>query len=253
MTSVTAILAEDEAPQRAELRSILMQAWPELQIVAECEDGLSALEALQVHKPQVAFLDIRMPGVSGLEVARAASGITQVIFTTAYDEYALQAFDHGAIDYLLKPIKRDRLAVALERVRVRLKNGVSPDVSAVIDALELQLASRQRRDGIKWITANVGNTTKMFPIDEVLFFQAQDKYTRVVTATDEAIIRTTLKELVEGLDSDAFWQVHRSAIVRASIIHSVQKDDDGKLLLRLKGRADVLPVSNAFQYRFKGM
>jgi DNA-binding LytR/AlgR family response regulator len=253
MISGTALIAEDEAPQRAELRAMLSQAWPELQIVAECEDGLSALEALQRHKPQVAFLDIRMPGVSGLEVARAASAMTQVVFTTAYDEYALQAFDYGAIDYLLKPIKRDRLVVAIERVRERLKSGVSPDVSAVIDALELQLAGRQRRDGIKWITANVGNTTKMFSIDEVLFFQAQEKYTRVVTATDEAIIRTPLKELVEGLDSDAFWQVHRSAIVRTNIIHSVRKDDDGRSVLTLKGRADVLPVSSAFQYRFKGM
>jgi DNA-binding LytR/AlgR family response regulator len=253
MIPCAALIAEDEAPQRAQLRAMLSQAWPELQIVAECEDGLSALEALQLHKPQVAFLDIRMPGVSGLEVARAASGVTQVVFTTAYDEYALQAFEHGAIDYLLKPIKRDRLALALDRVRERLKSGVSPDVSAVVEALEQQLANRQRRDGIKWITANVGNTTKMFPIDEVLFFQAQDKYTRVVTATDEAIIRTTLKELIEGLDSDAFWQVHRSAIVRANIIHSVRKDDDGKLVLTLKGRPELLPVSSAFQYRFRGM
>jgi DNA-binding LytR/AlgR family response regulator len=194
-----------------------------------------------------------MPGVSGLEVARAASGLSQVIFTTAYDEYALQAFDQGAIDYLLKPIKRDRLAIALDRVRGRLNSGISPDVSIVIDALQSQLANRQHSHGIKWITANVGNTTKMFPIDEVLFFQAQDKYTRVVTATDEAIIRTTLKELVAGLDSDAFWQVHRSVIVRASLIHSARKDDDGKLVLTLKGRTELLPVSSAFQHRFRGM
>jgi DNA-binding LytR/AlgR family response regulator len=179
--------------------------------------------------------------------------MTQVIFTTAYDEYALQAFDQGAIDYLLKPIKRDRLAIALDRVRGRLNSGISSDVSVVIDALQRQFANRQRRDGIKWITANVGNTTKMFPIDEVLFFQAQDKYTRVITATDEAIIRTPLKELVAGLDSDAFWQVHRSVIVRASLIHSARKDDDGKLVLTLKGRTELLPVSSAFQHRFRGM
>lgn len=250
MSMVTALIAEDEAPQRAELLRMLSELWPDLRAV-ECEDGLAALEALEVHRPQVAFLDIRMPGVSGLEVARAASGYAQVIFTTAYDEYAVQAFEHGAIDYVLKPIKRERLATAVERVRERLRLGVSPDISAVIDALERQLAPQ--RVGIKWITANVANTTKMFPIDEVLFFQAQDKYTRVVTATDEAIIRTPLKDLLSGLDAERFWQIHRSAIVQVGVIHSVRRGDDGKMELRVRGRDDVLPVSSAFQYRFKGM
>jgi len=253
MIGTTAILAEDEAPQRADLRAMLSALWPELNIVAECEDGLAALEALDTHRPQIAFLDIRMPGVSGLDVAKATSGRTQVVFTTAYDEYAVQAFDNGAIDYLLKPIKRDRLAIALERIRERLKSGIAPDLSQVIAALESQLTNRQPRGGIKWITANVGNTTKMFPIDEVLFFQAQDKYTRVVTAADEAIIRTTLKELLDGLDTESFWQIHRSAIVRVSVVQSVQRRDDGRMELRLRGRDEVLPVSSAFHYRFKGM
>jgi len=253
MMTISAILAEDEAPQRAELRKLLSELCPELKIVAECEDGLAALEALEAYHPQVAFLDIRMPGVSGLEVARAASGRTQVIFTTAYDEYAVKAFDGGAVDYLLKPIKRDRLILAIERMRERTRRGATQDLSQVLAALENKLAHPSKSGGIKWITANVGNTTKMFPVEEVLFFQAQDKYTRVVTATDEAIIRTTLKELIDGLDSDEFWQIHRSAIVRANAIRSALRRDDGRLELRVRGKEEVLPVSSAFHYRFKGM
>ncbi|HTE39263.1 MAG TPA: LytTR family DNA-binding domain-containing protein [Steroidobacteraceae bacterium] len=250
---ITALIAEDEVPQRAELCSLLSELWPDLTVISECDDGLSALEAMVAHRPQVAFLDIRMPGVSGLEVAKAAAGNTQIVFVTAYEEYALQAFDRGAVDYLLKPIKRDRLEIAIARVRERLAGGIAPDLTNIITALEQQLSQVRRQGGIKWITATIGNATKMFSIDEVLFFQAQDKYTRVVTATDEAFIRTTLKELAVGLDSDVFWQIHRSAIVRAGIIQSVVRSDDGKLVLRLRGKDGMLPVSSAFQYRFRSM
>ncbi len=232
---------------------MLAVAWPDLQIVSVCEDGLSALEAMVTLRPQVAFLDIRMPGVSGIEVAKASDGHAQIVFTTAYEEYALEAFDRGAIDYLLKPVNRARLVVTIDRVRERLAAGTTPDLSGIVAALEQQLSISRRPQAIKWITANIGNSTKMFSVDEVLFFQAQEKYTRVVTATDEAIIRTPLKELAAGLDSDAFWQIHRSAIVRAAVIQSVVRSDDGKLVLRLRGRSDMLPVSSAFQYRFRGM
>jgi DNA-binding LytR/AlgR family response regulator len=252
MPRVTALIAEDEAPQRAELRGMLSELWTELDVVAECADGLEALEALDTHQPQVVFLDIRMPGVSGLEVAKAASGHAQIVFTTAYEEYALQAFDRGAIDYLLKPINRERLALTLDRVRGRIDTGISPDWSVAIAAVERQLA-RQRSGGIKWITASIGNTTKMFTIDEVLYFQAQDRHTRVVTVADEAIIRTPLKELLDGLDTEMFWQIHRSVIVRVSSVQSVKRRDDGKMELNIRGHDDVLPVSSAFQYRFKGM
>ena len=250
---ITAILAEDEAPQRAELREMLRELCPELRIVAECEDGLSALEALAQHSPQIAFLDIRMPGVSGIEVARAANAKTHVVFTTAYDEYAVQAFDNGAIDYLLKPIKRERLILAIQRVRERLRAGAVPDIGPALAALEASLSARQSAEGIKWITATIGNTTKMFAVDEVLFFQSQEKYTRVVTATDEAIIRKPLKELLERLDSNLFWQIHRSAIVRVAAIHSVNRGEEGRLILRIRGRDELLPVSNAFTHRFKSM
>jgi len=244
----TAILAEDEMPQRQELRASLGELWPELDIVAECEDGLGALQALEEHRPDVAFLDIRMPGVSGLEVARAAHSRCQVIFITAYEEYALRAFDEGAVQ---KPVVRDRLRLAVERTRQRLDTSSPVDMNALIDLVQSRLAPA--RQGIKWITASVGNAVKMFSIDEVLFFQAQDKYTRVVTADNEGHIRTPLRELLTALDSEIFWQVHRSVIVRVGAIRAVEKAEDGKLHLTLRGHSEVLPVSSAFQHRFRGM
>jgi DNA-binding LytR/AlgR family response regulator len=251
MTRPTALIAEDELPQRQELRALLAELWPELDVVAECEDGLAALQALEQHRPQVAFLDIRMPGISGLEVARAAGDHCQVIFVTAYEEYALRAFDEGAVDYLQKPVARDRLRRALERTRARLAAGTQVDMAALIDMVQSRLAPGGK--SIKWITASVGNTMKMFAIDEVLFFQAQDKYTRVVTAESEGHIRTPLKDLLASLDPETFWQVHRSVIVRVGAIRAVEKDQDGKLHLSVRGHAEVLPVSSAFQYRFRGM
>ena len=251
MTRPTAVIAEDELPQRQELRALLHDLWPELDVVAECADGLAALDALEQHRPQVAFLDIRMPGISGLEVARAAGDHCQVIFITAYEEYALRAFDEGAVDYLQKPVARDRLRRALERTRARLGSGAQVDMAALIDLVQSRLAPGGK--SIKWITASVGNTLKMFSIDEVLFFQAQDKYTRVATAESEGHIRTPLKELVTALDSETFWQVHRSVIVRVGAIRTVEKEEDGKLRLTVRGHAEVLPVSSASQYRFRGM
>jgi DNA-binding LytR/AlgR family response regulator len=251
MTVARALVAEDEAPQRRALCELLRELWPELEIVAECVDGLSALEALADRRPNIAFLDIRMPGVSGLEVARAASEHAHVVFTTAYDEYAISAFETGAVDYLLKPITRDRLARTIERLKERIE-AKPPGLEDLLDALQTRL-SGGRQNEIRWITGSVGSVTKMFGIDEVLFFQAQDKYVRVVTAEDEVHIRTPLRELLGSLDPQVFWQVHRSVIVRAGAIQRIETDDGGKLQLRLKGREDLLPVSQAFQFRFKPM
>ncbi len=251
MTDARALVAEDEAPQRRALCELLRELWPELSIVAECVDGLSALEALAEQRPNIAFLDIRMPGVSGVEVARAASEHAHVVFTTAYDEYAISAFEAGAIDYLLKPIKRARLARTIERLKERV-SAKPPHLEDLIGALQSRLGM-ERRNEIRWITGSVGSVTKMFGIDEVLFFQAQDKYVRVVTPEDEVHIRTPLRELLASLDPQVFWQVHRSVIVRAGAIQRVETDEDGRLQLRLKGHADVLPVSQAFQFRFKPM
>lgn len=253
MKSIAAIIAEDEPAQREELRRLLAVQWPELEIVAICEDGLSALEALNDKAPQVAFLDIRMPGASGIEVARAASGKVHVVFVTAYDEYAVAAFETGAADYLLKPVTQERLAQTVERLRKRIADHASTDLTRLLEVLDLQMRSRQSASGLKWVTASIGDTVKMFPIDDVLFFQAQDKYVRVVTRSDEAVIRTPLKELVAQLDAEVFWQIHRSVIVRASAIDRVQKDPLGHYHAKLKGCAEALPVSSAYQARFRSM
>ncbi len=252
MTSISVLIAEDEEPQRLALQKMLQELMPEAHIQAVCEDGLSAMEAMQEFQPDLALLDIRMPGLSGLEVARSASAKTQVIFTTAYDEYAVKAFEAGAVDYLLKPIKPERLQQAIERVRERHQKKTMPDISGLMHALEKKLRGTSSKS-IKWVTASVGDTVKMFSIDEVLFFQAQDKYIRVVTNADEAIIRTPLKELIASLDPDIFWQVHRSVVVRVAAIERVRKDELGHYHLSVKGRAETLPISSAFQSRFRGM
>lgn len=255
MIEITAILAEDEAPLRNALRAMLQDVWPELRIVAECEDGIAAMEAIAAHRPTLAFLDIRMPGVSGLDVARAAvAAKSLVVFTTAYDEYAVRAFEAGAADYLLKPLQPERLQRALERVRERLRTAAAPDDDAMrqIDVLETGLRPSGSRL-IRWISAAVGDSVRMIGIEEVVYFQAQDKYVRVVTTGAEALIRTPIKDLLAGLDPDAFWQVHRGVVVRVSAIDRVRKDAFGKSTLQLRGRDDALPVSAAFLHRFRGM
>ena len=252
MKKINILIAEDEQPQRLALQQLIAEVMPDANMVACCEDGLSALETMQQHQIDIAFLDIRMPGGSGLEVARAAPASTHIIFTTAYDEYAVNAFEAGAVDYLLKPIKRERLLQSIERSRLRLDLPSTNNMHALIDKLQQQLQNTHRH-ALKWISASVGDTIKMFAIDDVQFFQAQDKYVRVVTDTDEAIIRTPLKELMAGLDPEVFWQVHRSLLVRANAIQRVKRDDLGKFHLHLKGSAEILPVSGAFQHRFKAM
>lgn len=249
----TALIAEDETPLRDALRAMLGIAWPELEVVAECEDGIAAMEAIAGHRPDVCFLDIRMPGVTGLDVARAAiAAKSQVVFTTAYDEYAVRAFEAGAADYLLKPIQPERLGCAIERLRERMATRGGDDAAAEVDALEARLRPAGSRL-IRWISAAVGDSVRMLGIDEVLYFQAQDKYVRVVTADGEAIIRTPIKDILAGLDPETFWQVHRGTVVRVSAIDRVRRDELGKSVLTLRGRGDALPVSAAFLHRFRGM
>lgn len=252
MSAPTAIVAEDEAPQRAELVQLLGELWPELTIVAQCEDGLAALEALRTQVPDVAFLDIRMPGLSGFELVRAADTRTHVVLVTAYAEHAVRAFEEGAVDYVLKPVARERLRTTVARLRGRIAAGERPATARSLETLSRQSPSTAAVP-VRWVSATIGRTIKMLPIDEILFFQASDKYTRVVTAGDEAVIRTPLKDLVRMLDADEFWQVHRSVIVKVAAIRALVRTDDDKYELVVAGSAERLPVSAAFKDRFKGM
>ena len=248
----TAVIADDEDLQRGDLRRLLAQVWPELVIVAECEDGGEALAAIAAHKPDVAFLDIRMPALSGLDVARASEGRCRVVFTTAYDAHAIEAFGLGALDYLLKPIALDRLTQTVERLRAQLAAGAAmPDLLRMMGEFDRRLRGNAQAERIRWISTNAGNTIKIFPIEEVLFFESDSRYTRVVSATDEGLVRTTIKQLQQGLDPAQFWQIHRGTLVAVRAIARAQRDEMGNITVELRGHPEQLKVSQSYAWRFK--
>ena len=247
----TALIAEDEALMRERLKQCLAACWPELEIIAEAADGESALSLFAAHQPDIVFLDIRMPGKLGTEVAAQIGARAHVVFTTAYDDYAVEAFDNGAVDYLLKPIDAERLAITVSRLKKRLQDGPAPqDLSALLSALRHSLQPSAPAK-LRWIKASLGNQIRLLAVDDVLYFQADTKYTRVVLADSEALIRTTLKELLDGLDGEQFWQIHRGVIVNVSAIQSVTREGPEKLSLHLKGRRERLTVSRQFFPLFK--
>ena len=251
------VIAEDEALLRDELSRLLSAAWPALNIVAECDDGGTALEAIAEHQPEVAFLDIRMPGLTGLEVATAAaeaSPNTQIVFVTAYDQYAIDAFDTGAVDYLLKPIVPERLAATVQRLQARITQG-NPDAEALA-ALVKQLGARLQPAALEplvWITASAGKETRLIMVDDVAYFQADHKYTVVMTAEGESLLRKPIRELLDVLDPAAFKQIHRSTIVNLKAIASIARDDSGKGTVKLKYRPETLSVSQPFMALFRNM
>jgi DNA-binding LytR/AlgR family response regulator len=251
------VIAEDEALLREELSRLLSAAWPALNIVAECDDGGTALDAIVEHQPDVAFLDIRMPGLTGLEVAAAAaeaSPHTQIVFVTAYDQYAIDAFDKGAVDYLLKPIAPERLASTVQRLQARLAQG-NPDAESLA-ALVRQLGERLPSAGkepLVWITASAGKETRLIMVDDVAYFQADHKYTVVMTAEGESLLRKPIRELLDVLDPTTFKQIHRSTIVNLKAIASITRDDSGKGTVKLKSRPEMLTVSQPFMVLFRNM
>ncbi len=254
-----AVIAEDESLLRDELLARLEEAWPELEIVAACEDGGAALEAISEHQPDVAFLDIRMPGLTGLEVAAAAtesSPGTQLVFVTAYNQYAIEAFDRGAVDYLLKPIAPDRLAATVKRLKARTTASATDPggLAAIIEKLRGALPAEARAaPALQWVTASVGKETRLILVEDVAYFKADDKYTVVVTADGEALIRKPIRDLLDVLDPAIFKQVHRSTIVNVKAVAAITRDDAGRGLLRLRNRPETVPVSLTFMPLFRNM
>ena len=253
----TALIAEDEPMMRAQLKGRLAQAWPELEIVGEATNGSEAVALVQSEEPDIVFLDISMPGMDGIQAARAVAGRVHIVFVTAYDQYAITAFETGAVDYLLKPAEPQRVAMTCERLKARLANKPDP-----MNDLLAQLSERlsegggrnmKPREYLRWVQASVGANIRMIPTTDILFFRAEDKYTRVQTKTFEALIRTPIKALIDELDPDEFWQIHRATVVRVDAVAEVSRNFRGNQIVHVKGSDEKLEVSRTFNHLFKQM
>ncbi|HEY1042771.1 MAG TPA: LytTR family DNA-binding domain-containing protein [Telluria sp.] len=253
----TALIVDDEAPMRDQLRARLAEVWPDLQIVDEAANGIEAITLAHEHKPDIIFLDIRMPGQNGIECARQLYHPSHIVFVTAYDQYAIDAFEQGAMDYLLKPVTAERLAMTRERLKQRLTSAPS-DIGAQLGELTRLLrdgaaSDQPKRPYLKWIQAQVGNSLRMISTREILFFQADEKYTCVQTANAQLLIRKTLKELSDELDPDEFWRIHRSTLVRVDAIAEVTRDSRGRQMLSVRGYPQQLEVSRGHSHLFQQM
>jgi DNA-binding LytR/AlgR family response regulator len=276
----TAVLADDERLMRDQLRARLAEVWPELDIVAEARNGLEAVQLVDAHRPDIVFLDIRMPGLTGVDAARQiaqlgpradAQGLTgddepepllpEIVFITAYDQYAVEAFEQGVVDYVLKPAERERLQLTVQRLQQRLaarRNGddaagPAAPLQQLLHQLSAKLNPGKAASYLQWIQATVGQTIQMIPVEDVLFFVSDEKYTRVQTAQVEALIRKPIKELVDELDPQLFWQIHRSTLVAVKAIAGVTRDFRGRQIVGVKGHAEKLEVSRSYSGLFKGM
>ena len=266
---IRAVLADDERLMREQLRSRLTEVWPELEIVAEAKNGLEAVELTKEHKPDLVFLDIRMPGLTGVDAARQIAQlpedddwlVPEIVFITAYDQYAVEAFEQGVADYVLKPAERERLQLTVARIKKRLaqREGAEPadtgpaPLQQLLHKLSSQMNPAGKPQYLQWIQATVGQAIQMIPVEDVLFFISDEKYTRVQTAKVEALIRKPIKELVDELDPQLFWQIHRSTLVNARAIDGITRDFRGRQLVGVKGLGEKLEVSRSYTHLFKGM
>ena len=250
----SAVVADDERLMREQIIARLKEAWPELSIVGEASNGNEAIALVQSEEPDIVFLDIKMPGMDGIQAAQALAGRVHVVFVTAHDEYAVSAFEHGAIDYLLKPPEAERVALTCQRLRERLKQEPDP-----MNDLLAQLSQRlgaggpKPREYMRWVQASVGANIRMIPTSDILFFRAEDKYTRVQTERFEALIRKPIKELIDELDPNEFWQIHRATVVRLDAVEQVSRNFRGHQIVHVKGSEEKLEVSRTFNHRFKQM
>ena len=255
----TILIADDEEGPRNQMLNALASAWPSAKVVAVCEHGVDAWDSFLEFEPQVCFLDIRMPGLTGLEVAKkivATGSKSQFVFCTAYGDHAVQAFDAGAVDYVMKPINQARLLVAVQRIKDRmqqLESGQTPTAAttALPPAVLAMLAQTAKPNLFRVIQASVGKEIRLILVQDVIYFEADTRYTRVVYSDGEALIRVPLKELLIGLDADQFWQIHRSVIVNSFLITSALRTGEGTMQIALKGRKELLAVSRHFQGLFK--
>ena len=272
-----ALIADDERLMREQLRARLTEVWPELEIVAEAKNGMEAVALTEQHQPDIVFLDIRMPGLTGVDAARQIAQLPtfdealgwagcEIVFITAYDQYAVQAFEQGVVDYVLKPAERERLQVTVQRIRQRMAERAksepedvntplathTPEMQQLLQRLAGQL-NPQSPAKLQWIQATVRQAIQMIPVEDVLFFISDEKYTRVQTATVEALIRKPIKELVEEIDMNLFWQIHRSTLVNIKAIAGVSRDERGRQLVSMRGLTEKLEVSRSYTGLFKAM
>ena len=251
---ITAIIADDEPLLREHLREKLVALWPELKIVGEAGNGNEAKELIAKMAPDIAFLDIKMPGQTGIEVAQGIETETRVVFVTAFDQYAVDAFESEAVDYVLKPVADVRLAQTVARLRKALdESAPAPDIAQLLKLLTQAVDGGSGAGKLRWIRANRGDTTFQVAVDEVMFFQSDDKYTVVQTANGEHLIVKPLSELIRSLDTEHFWQIHRGTVVNLRFVASTRRDGDGRVSVNLKGHPKPLAVSRAYQHLFKHM
>ncbi len=253
----TALIADDEPLLRERLCSLLARLWPELTVVAQARNGREAVEMFDEHTPQVVFLDVHMPGLNGVEAARSIARRAEVVFVTAYEQYAVAAFEQGALDYVVKPFDEARLADTVQRLQQRLARAPGSEgaaLDAVIEKMSVELRRRVNVGGwLQWIKASVGNSVRLIPVEQVAYLRSDEKYTLVVWEGGEALIRKTIRELADELDPDRFAQVHRSVIVNLHQVSQVERGANETAEVRLKGRNDVLPVSRSFVHVFRHM
>lgn len=255
----TAIIADDEPLLRTALKRQLAEVWPELMVLAQARNGREAVEHFEVHLPDICFLDVHMPGLSGIEAARRIGPRAHLVFVTAFDQYALQAFEHGVLDYLVKPVEPDRLAETVARLKTRLQTAQPvPDTDALLDRLAARLKSRARPEPLRWIHASVGKDLRLIPVDQIDFLRSDEKYTRVAWRDDadqhsEALIRTALKDLLAQLDDKQFVRVHRSVVVNLRAVSHVSRNENETGSIHLKERDEVLPISRSYLHLFRQM